>query len=133
MQLKTYIKWLPLLLTYNVIKTVVKPLLGLAGRVELLFRLLSNLVDMSQMVMVIKNESNKPFKLLRLVKNKHMELLQNRSTLNSAIFILKQRSNARKTGSNNKPETYLLLQLVRFIGRRMTSPAAAHDCEPHYL
>ena len=43
------------------------------------------------MVMVIKNESNKPFKLLRLVKNKHMELLQNRSTLNSAIFYIKNR------------------------------------------
>ena len=49
------------------------------------------------------------------------------------IIIKNQRSNARKTDINNKSETYLLLYLMHFIGRRVSSPAAAHDCDLYFL
>lgn len=49
------------------------------------------------------------------------------------IFISIREAKQGRQAATHKLETYLLLCLVRFIGRRFSSPAAAHDCEPHYI
>ena len=57
---------------------------------------------------------------------------RNAATKNKVAFIIFREATQERQSALHKIETYLLLCLIRIIGRRSSSPAAAHDCDLYF-